>query len=361
MNSNSFRHGSTGTSIPRRPFLLDPACQERPTRFEIDLILEGVRWVYGFEVDDERVREESAYHWPRGRPALVFRRHGGSVDFGSGFKAEDRAIEGYLRANTLLLSVAGATGNEKLASLFEWFRTNLDLAESDNRDIREKYTAVIAGKEEFHRRIVRMLHAADLGIVDIAIAPPEGERLEYLMQLIKENEGGLEPSDIPEDLAYAFAELFLTHTGDEVTVQFSSQDESRGTLAWVSLIGPILEALDEGVVFLMDELDASLHPHLVEKVISMFQDPRTNPRNAQIVFNSHDGKLLEGDGAWSLGRDQIWFTEKYTGGATQLYSLDDFRPRRDEAIHHRYYQGRYGATPVLDDSTMRLALTPVDK
>jgi len=108
----------------------------------------------------------------------------------------------------------------------------------------------------------------------------------------------------------------------------------------------------------VDELDASLHSDLVGRIVAVFQDPRTNQNGAQLIFNSHDGALLEGAGAWSLGRDQIWFTEKYADGGTKLYSLDDFSPRRDDDIRGRYYRGRYGAVPVVGDASLRDALVP---
>jgi AAA15 family ATPase/GTPase len=101
-------------------------------------------------------------------------------------------------------------------------------------------------------------------------------------------------------------------------------------------------------VFLADELDASLHPALVAQLVRLFQDPKTNPHRAQLVFNSHDAMLLGESGSDRLlGRDQIWFTEKRGDGSTRLYPLADLDPRREEAIGRRYLAGRYGATPIL--------------
>ena len=346
----SFRQGSRGTAVFRRPFLLDPGYQDRPTRFEIDLVLEGVRWIYGLEVDDERVREEYAYHWPRGRQALVFNRHAGTVDYGSPFRAADRALERFLRGNSLLLSVAGATENRPLAGLFDWFDSNLLLSESDNRVQRVFATAEMASMEEERERVMQLLQAADLGITGLKVKPMDDEEVERFRRVIRfleDNDDDLEIPDSSEAEIVSIGQLSLTHTGVKGGVSFGPDDESQGTLVWVSMIGPMLSALDVGGVILVDELDASLHPHLVESIISMFQNPRTNPRNAQLIFNSHDGTILGGSSDWALGRDQIWFTEKQIDGATQLYSLEAFRPRKDEAIDRRYFQGRYGAVPIV--------------
>ena len=117
---------------------------------------------------------------------------------------------------------------------------------------------------------------------------------------------------------------------------------------WFGLIGPVVSALRTGSVFLADELDASLHPALVAQLIRLFQQPETNPRRAQLIFNSHDATLL-GDAVTDrlLGRDQIWFVEKRKDGASHLFPLIDLDPRKQESIGKRYLAGRYGATPIV--------------
>lgn len=357
----SFVQGSHGTPIPRQRFLLDSASQDRPTRFEVDLVLEGVRWVYGFEVNDERVLEEFAYHWPRGRQALVFQRDGDSVDFGSRFRAEDRALESLLRDNSLLLSVAGTTGNDQLSTLFDWFSDNLSLVDSSNRMSQALYTAENTQDQSYKARIRSLLDAADLGVVDLNVEKLGGpfiERLAFAKHLI-DKEDEIDFSEFRGPVSPVI-KISLTHRNSAYDeVRFDWEDESSGTVAWVSLIGPMLDALDRGRVLLIDELDSSLHPHLVARVIRIFQDPKTNPWCAQLIFNSHDGEVLEDREKWALGRDQIWFAEKYNDGDTKLYALDGFGPRRDEAIHHRYYQGRYGAIPVINDAAIYQSLVPV--
>ena len=110
----------------------------------------------------------------------------------------------------------------------------------------------------------------------------------------------------------------------------------------------MLDSIRKGSVLLVDELDGSLHPHLVQHFVRLFQNRKTNPRCAQLIFNAHDPTILGDSGRRSLGRDQIWFTEKNADGATTLYSMADFRPKGDEALGRRYLQGRYGGVPVLN-------------
>jgi AAA15 family ATPase/GTPase len=94
---------------------------------------------------------------------------------------------------------------------------------------------------------------------------------------------------------------------------------------------------------LVDEFDARLHPNLSRKIIELFHSPDTNPHNAQLVFVSHDSNLLD---ARLLRRDQIAFTKKDKTGATELYSLAEFKGvRNDSSFEKDYLMGKYNAVP----------------
>ncbi|WP_092554800.1 AAA family ATPase [Actinoplanes derwentensis] len=138
-----------------------------------------------------------------------------------------------------------------------------------------------------------------------------------------------------------------------------ADDESLGTLVWFGLAGPVLTAIADGTVLLADELDTSLHPALVAELVRLFQDPATNPRRAQLIFNSHDAALLGDPGGGSpLGRDQVWFAEKRDDGGSRLHGLSDLAPRKEEAISRRYSAGRYGAVPILSRQQFAAAVRP---
>lgn len=353
----SFRHGSATSMIPRVPFKLDSNSLQQPTQFEIDLVLRGIRWQYGLEIDDNRVISEYAFHYPNGRQAVVFRRDGDRIKFGKVFQSDGRLLERLLRPNALLISVAGAARSSELGPLFEWFQTNLLLAESSNREWRALRTAELAQSSESRDQVLTLLSAADLGITDISREKiPEELRSQLEQMILGENK------DLDDEQVQLFIadRLRLTHGQQDNSVDFDAEDESLGTIVWVGLIGPIVDALNRGDVLLADELDASLHPHLVEQIIAMFQDPATNPHCAQLVFNAHDATLLGDSDQYQLGRDQIWFTEKSTTGKTRLYPLIDFNPRKDEALERRYLQGRFGGLPILNASEFGRSDTFVD-
>lgn len=345
---HSFRRGSPTGGLPQRPFLLDSFSRERGSRFEIELILHGVRHQYGFELDGHEVIEEWALNYPRGRPASVFHREREEVSLGTSVRVKGRAVLDLLRPNALFLSTAAAANHPTLLPLYAWFQRNLLLAEARSREVRQALTTTMFDDPTMRKKVLRLLRAADLGISNAEkheIDEAMRERLERAVGILL----GDEDADAVATAANidAFG-IGLVHQGSDGPVEFSPDDESLGTLVWFGLVGPVIQALVDGAVLLADELDASLHPALVKELVRLFQDPHSNPLRAQLIFNSHDTTLLGTSvGDRPLGRDQIWFTEKHEDGATRLYPLSDLDPRRDEAIEKRYLAGRYGGVPVL--------------
>jgi AAA15 family ATPase/GTPase len=346
---HSFRTGSPTGGIPRRPFLLDLAAKREPSRFEVDLVLEGVRHEYGFVLDDDQVLEEWAYRYPHGKAVRLFHRRGIRVELGSVERAKSRAVGELLRPNALFLSTAASANHPVLLPIYAWFTRNLRLAEASSREFRQALTTQLLDDDTRRGQVLSLLRAADLGITGAKkyqLDPVMKERLQRAVRILAGQEG--EADSAAEGPAFDQLGVRLTHRGAAGDIELDSQDESLGTLVWFGLVGPIVEALADGAVLLADELDASLHPALVAEIIRMFQDPKSNPRRAQLVFNSHDATILgDATSARLIGRDQVWFAEKRPDGGTRLYPLSDLDPRKEESIGRRYLAGRYGATPIL--------------
>lgn len=345
----SFRAGSPTGGIQRRPFLLDPQSRRAPSRLEVDLVLGGVRHEYGFVLDDEKVLEEWAYRYPYGKAALLFRRQDDDVELGAAERVKGRAVTELLRPNALFLSTAASTNHAVLLPLYGWFERNLRLAEASSRQFRQALTTQLLEHDSHREWVLALMRAADLGVTGAKkhdLDPVMKDRLQRAVRILAGVEGEPDGSDqgpVLEELG-----VRLVHRGPGGEVELDAGEESLGTLVWFGLVGPVVEALADGAVFLADELDASLHPALVAELVRLFQDPTTNPRRAQLVFNSHDATLLgDSTGGRLLGRDQVWFTEKGGDGCTRLYPLADLDPRKEEAVGRRYLAGRYGATPIL--------------
>jgi len=155
-------------------------------------------------------------------------------------------------------------------------------------------------------------------------------------------------------------EIHTTHRlpGTDNEIEWDLEQESDGTQRMLELLGPIYDVLQEGAVLIMDELDTSLHAYITRELVHLFNNPKTNPGGAQLIFTTHDTTLLD---PALFRRDQVWFTEKDGSGATDLYSLQDFSVRKGEAIQKGYLVGRYGAIPILKRFEFSQALRTTSK
>ena len=123
-------------------------------------------------------------------------------------------------------------------------------------------------------------------------------------------------------------------------------EEFGGTQVLFRTGGAWLNVLKNGEVLLIDEIDTSLHPLLIRFLIDRFHSPITNRQSAQLVFTTHNTSILTKE---MFRRDQIWFVEKSQDGASKLYPLSDFSPRKEEDFQRWYMRGRYGALPILEE------------
>ena len=118
----------------------------------------------------------------------------------------------------------------------------------------------------------------------------------------------------------------------------------------IQLSGPIFDTLNRGFVLCVDEIDAKMHPLISQFIVNLFNDPKKNTKNAQLIFTTHDTHLLSSQ---MLRRDQIWFTEKDATEQTDLYNMMDIelpdgsKPRSDANYKRNYIAGRYGAIPYI--------------
>jgi uncharacterized protein len=345
---SSFRTGDRSSPITRRPFRLDPDFEKAPSKFEIELILNGIRHEYGFILDDTRVISEWAKRYPRGKAALLFERdEGRPPTLGEKNRAKGRAVLEIIRSNSLFLSAAGAAEHPDLLPLYEWFESNMMLCEASSRERRWAYTTHLMTHDDRRHQILGMLHAADLGITDARTKEPDPEFLERVRKVLH----ALDVEEADSSAVESFLGIALSHRGSRGDVEFDTSEESLGTLVWLGLLGPVVDALANGRVLLADEIESSLHPTLVAQLVRAFQSKETNPHGAQLIFNSHEAGLL-GNSVEDrvLGRDQVWFTEKLNDGRTRLYPLTDLNPRKAEAVSRRYLAGRYGATPIISSA-----------
>jgi energy-coupling factor transporter ATP-binding protein EcfA2 len=339
---NSFSGWSPTGGVPRTPFLLDPASRSVSSIYEVDFVLDGVRHTYGFEVDDQRVLAEWLYSYPTGsRKRTLFERDDKKFRFGRTLAGSNNVIASLVRPNSLFLSVAAANSHQLLTEVFRWvdqLGSTMDLSQNVIGRVSAAMAVDSVGKGF---PFDRWIGIADLGVDGVFF----------------ESDGVVSADDSPEAVVDHFGTgkinfAHVTSGGEPVILPF--EDESAGTRVWLALAAHVIPRIVLGEVVLVDEVDSSLHPKLSAALIQMFKDPSINRNGAQLVFTSHDvsllGNLLDDE---ILDRDEVWFTEKDRAGATTLFPLTDFQPRRGENFERAYLQGRYGAVPYVDIDELR--------
>lgn len=146
-------------------------------------------------------------------------------------------------------------------------------------------------------------------------------------------------------------DIYIKHKKqDGSVVEIPLSEESAGTIKVFSFLARLLQALQDGKFVVVDELDAKLHPKLLQYIIELFTNPNMNKKGAQLLFTSHDISTMNKD---VFRRDEIWFCALNPNNASNLYSLTSFRkpngkiPRKDESYGKQYLEGKYGADPYL--------------
>lgn len=359
------------SGIPRSPFRLDRESLLEPSRFEVELVLEGVRYTYGFAVDDKRVISEWLHSYPHRRRRVLFERDGDSIDFGSTITQRTRAevIEDLLTEDTLFLAAASRLKLDQYRPVIEWFQRSLRFVRPGRsfRTDGEHLARFFEQSDSDQAKFLELARAADVGIsgvaveyVDDPLVATEAEAVQKMTEQFEARLAGADAEDrnaLAEQLRRAQmqaavlrerahrAKLLVTHSG----VGFELRDESEGTQVWLDLIPQIITSLDSGRILVIDEIGTSLHPLLVRKLVDLFRDPSTNANGAQLLFTTHDAFLLAPvAGEPGLDRGQVWFVEKHSDGASELYPLTDFKPRNEHNLARRYLAGSYGAIPILD-------------
>lgn len=326
-----------------------------PSVFELDLMVDGVRYAYRLEVDDSAVLFESLDSYPAGRPRNLFTRRKEEIDFRRGVDGT-RGIRDLLTPTTLALSAGRRVG----ASHFKG--VGQAVARMRALGLRRRRLPHGGGVGPFNATIRVLFEAADEATQPRLVGASEDRPVttdpSLVLDLLRFADPGIDDFVIAEEeagrLGGSRRQLGLVHRGEGEPVTLDLEDESAGTQTWFRLIGPALAALRSGRVLLLDEIDASLHPRLSARLIEVFQDPQTNTRGAQLVFTSHDTSLLN-----SLNRDEVWLTEKAPDATTRLVGLAEFggkRVRKSLNLERAYLQGRFGAVPEVDQVAVRRAL-----
>lgn len=140
--------------------------------------------------------------------------------------------------------------------------------------------------------------------------------------------------------------LVLKHNAS--LFDFSFEEESDGTKRLFDLIDMLMNK-EEDMIFVVDELERSLHPKLTEHFLKLFMEAHSNDKD-QLFFTTHEDTIMDQE---LFRRDEIWFVERDNQNASKIYSLDRFKERYDKKLSKAYLEGRYGAIPIFKQFTFK--------
>lgn len=357
-------HSTSGEKIGEgtgfQPFKLDRRKMFEPGFFEIKFLLDEEIYIYGFKLDIEKIIAEWLYFYPQNKKVVLFEREMVRENnlkllakkendikyyykFGNYFKGEKKKIISLIRKNSLYLTVGAQFAHPTLTKIFDWFNDFLKPGITPETLGLTGFTSskLLGEDTNIKKRVVSFLKSADLGIKDIKIEKVKREQIQDFDKLPESLKKGVEEGKL--------IDIKMIHSAlsgdDEVTANIDLLDESMGTKRMFQLSGPLFHTLTNGGALFIDEIEDSLHIHLLKTLLSEFFE---NSKNSQIIFTTHNVQLLEDK---LFRRDEIWLTEKKEDGGTDLFSIADFKPkpRKDKLLKNGYLTGAYGAIPVLGD------------
>lgn len=332
-----------GQTYAVQPFRLDAASAGQPTEFEVTFILAGVRYQYGFAMTAQRIVREHLLVYKAFKPQRWFERRfdaeaGKDVyEFGPGLKGAKNLWEGATRPNALFLSMAVQLNSDALRPVFDWFARRLVIF-NEQEKLNPQLAIQMLKQDAGRKELCNFLTAADISIADIDVVTRKvpGQAVHFDPVAGKTE---VRSEEMEEH------QLRFHHVTEQGKAVFDLLDESSGTRNLLFLAGPVLDILKQGLTLLVDELDTSLHTHLVQSLVRLFHRSEVNTGGAQLLFTTHDTSLLDAYGLFR--RDQVWFVEKKKDQSSELFGLLDFSPRKNEALERGYLQGRYGAIPII--------------
>lgn len=357
---NSYKNAET-SGINRPVFKLNADAKDETSGFDMDFVLGKTHYHYGFKINDETIMEEwlfsYSYENRKSRKVLFHRnrQEESEYKFSKFLKGENRVIARLTRDNSLFLSAAAQNNHEFLSGIHEYF-----LMAFSFRFDQELSSKVIANDLKNIGAIDQVNHflknsGAGIESIKLKIKRPREDVLRLKQQMsffssvisvIDDKVDGKNPIDEIFD-SMLDDRLELSHKDQNGNlVLFKLEEESLGTKAMIALLTPAFKALNQGGIFIVDEIESSLHPLLTLQIIKLFNHKETNPNGAQLLFTTHETHILCSN---LLRRDQIWFSEKNLNGETVIAPLTDYQLRSTDNIQKGYLEGRFGAIPFLGD------------
>lgn len=309
-----------------------------PIALEVEILAKNNKiYKYGFEVLKDTIISEWLFEKRVNKFYGIFERENNNVSMKPNKISDLVNID----ERTLFLNIYSKIdrNNEDFSNVYDWFVNSmyLDLGNTNfERFINNRVSLKILSDENYKKELLKFIKTFDSGIEGIKTTPDS-------LEAVKSNNG--------------IIDIEVLHRGENGELKaLPFYLESNGTRKMFHLFDFFMDALKNGMVLFVDELDAKLHPLLTRYIINLFHNSDTNKGNGQLIYSTHDTVNLNKE---TFRRDEIWFAEKDKDGISEIYALSDYileddknagkKVRNDATYNKDYLTGRYGAIPVLEE------------
>ena len=354
---NSFRDAlmeNNERKFPLEKFALNTKTEKDTSFFEISFIHKETKYRYGFEIDYDKIIAEWLYH-TTSKEVYLFKRDLQKIEINKTAFKEALGKEEDVKENVLFLSLLATLGKEISTNIVDWFK-KFNLINGIHDRLHKRYTIdKLKVDKQFFNWVLHFIKYLEISNLSTTIEDVSELDLETLREKEKDEEiinlltsiQKIQSKQPKRDQLITYHRKYDENNVLVDTVPFNfDKQESEGTKKLLYLLGPWYDTLQNGKILIIDELDSRLHSQLTSRLIDFFHS--FNKSNAQLICAVHDISLLNKN---TFRRDQIWFIEKNQFGASELFSLSDFKTdkvRNKSAFDKNYLEGKYGAIPYFD-------------
>ncbi len=312
-----------------QPFRFDSETANAPIEFSLEFIAQKIRYKYEVSFTKTQIESESLISYPNGKQTQLYERvllpddkESDTIKLGASLAAykpfnvfKNQLLLSKFLKDTPCEPITNAAKYLADMVISNGFHEDTILGE-DKEMLRWLYSH--PGNKKM---LVEFLAFADTGVADFQLEKRSGNvEVTSLHGLYKDGEG-IGKTDLP------------------------FREESFGTRALFIIGCHILQALQSGSPFFIDEMDSGLHSYVTQLIVDIFRNERINKKNAQLIFTTHDVNLLDQN---TIRKDQVWFTEKDEYGISEIFTLSDFDDVREDTLFAKWYlNNKFGGVPSL--------------
>ena len=348
--------------IPTETFLLDAEEKSRPSRFAFELLIDETIYNFSFAVTQKMVLEERLVKITSTSEKVLYDRRDGNPDFDVSL-AKDPFLHFAFRGtrdNQLFLTNSVSQNIDNFRPVYDWFKDRLVLVAPDSRfgsfeffdEEHPLYTAMNEMLPWLDTGIAH-LDSEEIPLENISIPEPLKTELQEEVKegrsahLVREN-----PADrivITREDGELIARRLVTYhpKSDGTKVRFEIRQESDGSLRVIDLLPAFIDlsAQVSQRVYIIDEIDRSLHPLLIRQLLETYLDSCSEETRTQLLLTTHNVMLMDQQ---LLRRDEMWAAERDESGVSSLFSFSEYKDvRYDKDIRKSYLQGRMGGIPRI--------------